>query len=107
MHVVDVRDSAGEFRILQTTALSQLAVMRLVQGGATSEKPSVHPRSDQTVMLLEGGLTAEIGGEVGELGPGEAVVVPAGVPHRFLQRGSGTALAFTVYSPPAYSEDED
>jgi quercetin dioxygenase-like cupin family protein len=52
---------------------------------------------EESVLILEGRATAEIDGELFELEPGEATWVPAGVPHRFLNRGEGVMRIYWVY----------
>ncbi|GAB2605014.1 cupin domain-containing protein [Streptomyces capparidis] len=52
---------------------------------------------EESVLILEGRATAEIDGELFDLKPGEATWVPAGVPHRFLNRGEGVMRIYWVY----------
>ena len=52
---------------------------------------------EESVLVLEGDAVAEIGGESFELVAGEATWVPAGVPHRFWNRGSGVMRIYWVY----------
>ncbi len=93
---------ADGFALFETTARSQTAVMRLGPGEASSEKPSRHEKSDQILLVVQGALRAEIGGEVRDLTKGDLVTVPADTPHRFVNAGKEEALAFTAYAPPAY-----
>jgi len=102
MNLANLRQSAGSFTILQTTPLSQTAIVALPAGESTSEKPNVHEKSDQVMLILEGQCLAEIAGEQRQLHEGDIVLVPAGTPHKFTNSGSSPARAFTTYSPPAY-----
>lgn len=43
----------------------------------------VHEHSDEFVLVLEGALRITVGDDVHELGPGQSVFLPRGVPHRF------------------------
>ncbi|GAB97839.1 quercetin dioxygenase-like cupin family protein [Kineosphaera limosa] len=52
---------------------------------------------EETVLILEGEAVAEIGDQEFELVAGEATWVPAGVPHRFYNRGEGTMRIYWVY----------
>ena len=52
---------------------------------------------EESVLVLEGEAVAEIGDESFELVAGEATWVPAGVPHRFWNRGSGVMRIYWVY----------
>ncbi len=106
MNIADIRTSPDEFHLLITTGRSQTATMTLAPGSASSDEPSIHPHSDQVVLILEGEVQAEVGEERTTLGKDQCVTVPAGVPHRFTNEGRETAFAFTVYGPPAYPTDD-
>ena len=43
----------------------------------------VHREQDDTLYVLEGVLTVQVGEELYELGPGDFATVPPGVPHTF------------------------
>lgn len=92
----------SRWEILHTTERSQVAVMILAPGQASSASPSVHPDQDQILYLTEGELYAEVGSETGRLYSGQLVVVTAGTPHRFVNTGSVPARTLNIYSPPAY-----
>ncbi|HEY3009422.1 MAG TPA: cupin domain-containing protein [Micromonosporaceae bacterium] len=49
------------------------------------------------MVILEGEATAVIGEESFDLGPGDATWAPAGVPHRFANRGEGPMRMYWVY----------
>ena len=54
---------------------------------------------DEWITLLAGGAVLEVGGERVELGPGDWVLLPGGVPHRLVEVRSGTNwLAVHVHS---------
>ncbi|GAB3063382.1 hypothetical protein GCM10027053_27600 [Intrasporangium mesophilum] len=52
---------------------------------------------EESVLVLEGEAVAEIGDASFDLVAGEATWVPAGVPHRFYNRGAGTMRIYWVY----------
>lgn len=52
---------------------------------------------EETVLILEGEAVAEIGEQSFDLVAGQATWVPAGVPHRFFNRGTGTMRIYWVY----------
>ena len=52
---------------------------------------------EESVLVLEGEAVAEIGDESFDLVAGEATWVPAGIPHRFSNRGAGTMRIYWVY----------
>lgn len=90
------------WRVLHTTGRSQVAIMILAPGEASSLGPSVHPDEDQLLYLIDGEVEAEIDGERQRLHSGQLAVVPAGTPHRFINVGSTPARTLNIYTPPAY-----
>jgi HTH-type transcriptional repressor of puuD len=52
---------------------------------------------EESVLILDGEAVAEIGDSRFDLVAGEATWVPAGIPHRFLNRGGGTMRIYWVY----------
>jgi mannose-6-phosphate isomerase-like protein (cupin superfamily) len=103
---MDVRSIYGRhdwFEVLQTADGLQTAIMVLDPGGGESgEKGNEHPHSEQVLLVVDGEVEAEIGDERRTLRPGDAVVVPRGVPHRFSNASDRPARTFNVYQPPAY-----
>ena len=99
--VIHVPAHRGEFfRLLQTTARSQTAVMT-VAPGADGGPEEAHP-GDQVVYVLEGEAELTISGEVHRLGPGSLATVPAGARHHVRSVGAVPLFFLTVYAPPAY-----
>ena len=52
---------------------------------------------EESVLILEGDAVAEIDGDRYDLVAGDATWVPAGVPHRFLNRGTTPMRIYWVY----------
>ena len=102
MNIKDIRESSEDFHILETTGRTQTATISLKSGEATSEDLNSHPHSDQTIVVLNGALEAEVGGEHATLRSGQSLIIPAGVKHRLRNSGEEPAFAFSVYAPPAY-----
>jgi len=107
MNVADILSPSTDFQILQTTSRAQTATMRLRTGEASGERPQAHRESDQIVLLLKGDLHVELGDDEGTIHAGNSLLIPAGTPHRLVNRGKEEALAFTTYSPPAYPGDDE
>ena len=80
--------------------------MRLGPGESTGEHAEAHEDSEQLLLLLQGALSAKIGGEDLAMNVGDTVIVPAGVKHKFTNPGRTIAVTFNVYCPPEYSADE-
>ena len=73
----NVYQAGTGFKILHSTKRSQMASMILDPGESSSEKPNTHSESDQTLIVLDGALIAEISGNRSEMKKGDAVTVPA------------------------------
>lgn len=93
------------FEVLHTSRQSQTAVMILAPGAASGEEPEAHAHSEQTLLVVTGSISGEVGEEKLTLGPGDVITIPAGVKHRFRNDGTQPALTFNVYSPPEYPPD--
>ena len=106
MTISNIHDAKQWFEVLQTTERSQIAIMVLTAGGHSSEKMNVHKKSDQVLLLVEGELEAEVGGEKRSMVKGDSCIVSAGTSHRFENRGKGRVVTFNVYSPPEYPANE-
>jgi HTH-type transcriptional repressor of puuD len=52
---------------------------------------------EESVLILEGLATAQVGDNTFDLVPGEATWVPAGTPHRFVNRGDSRMSIYWVY----------
>lgn len=100
--VPSLRSYDSLWRVLHTTERSQVAIMILAPGEASSGAPSVHPKEDQLLYLIEGEVEAEVGGERRRMVAGQLAVVPANTPHRFINVGSVPARTLNIYTPPAY-----
>jgi mannose-6-phosphate isomerase-like protein (cupin superfamily) len=61
----------------------------------------VHREQEELYLVLEGRLRVEAGGETFEIGPREALVVPAGVPHQLWNAGEDDVTYIAVAAPPA------
>jgi mannose-6-phosphate isomerase-like protein (cupin superfamily) len=64
----------------------------------------VHEENDQLLTFVEGSGLAEVDGERRDVGPGDLVIVPAGVRHNFTNTGSGPLRLYTVYGPPDHRD---
>jgi len=98
----NVRKARAGFSVLQTLEKSQTATMTLRPGEWSGEKGNEHPKSEQTLLVVEGVVVAEIGDERRVLHKGDTVIVPCGAAHRFGNESDEDAITFNVYAPPAY-----
>ena len=106
MKLTNIFQAGTGFRVLGTTERSQTGLLTLEPGEATGDKPSTHAESDQVLVVFQGELTAEVGGETEVMDIGDAVTVPAKTPHRFINTGRERAITFSVYALPAFPPDK-
>jgi len=64
----------------------------------------VHPRQEERLEVLDGGLELVVGGVRHVLGPGEAMAVPPGTPHRQRAAGAGAGRVRVQQRPAGDSE---
>ncbi|HXG52564.1 MAG TPA: cupin domain-containing protein [candidate division Zixibacteria bacterium] len=69
------------------------------------EEPHVHERHDGTVVVLRGGGYLMLDGRRIDIATGDAVYIPRGAPHYFVNTGSDPAIAFVIFSPPFDGKD--
>lgn len=59
-----------------------------------------HPDGIHRMYILEGQLRCTVGKETMEMGPGDYMLIPKGVRHKFEKAGEGKAYFVTVDTPP-------
>ena len=79
-----------------------LAEATLEPGQATERH--YHGESEEIYFLLEGGGTMELDGEMREVGPGDAILIPPGARHT-LRAGPSGARLLCCCAPPYRHED--
>ena len=57
----------------------------------------IHPDTEETMVIVEGTLESILGDEVVTVGPGDAVVAPAGIKHGFVNRSSAPARILAIF----------
>jgi quercetin dioxygenase-like cupin family protein len=58
-----------------------------------------HPY-DETWVVQEGNLTFQLGETCSKAGPGDIVIVPPGVPHKFTNDGPGPSALVCIHANP-------
>jgi quercetin dioxygenase-like cupin family protein len=82
----------------------QLEVVLGVVAKAGGALKHSHPGIEQVCYMLEGRARVEVGDEPpAELGPGDSVFFPAGVPHVFTTISAEPVKVLVIYAPP-YAE---
>ena len=97
-----ISDVRSGFGVLENGTQLQTAAMILKDGDASGPLGNEHPQSEQVLYVVSGEVEAEIGDRRFRMRAGDSAIVPAGLPHRFTNRGSEPALTFNVYAPKAY-----
>ena len=64
-----------------------------------------HPDGVHRMYILEGTLRCTVGKETMEMGPGDYMLIPRGVRHKFEKIGKGKAYFVTVDTPPIYPKN--
>ena len=62
-----------------------------------------HPYSE-TWLVGEGQARLTVDGEIVEAGPGDIIVVEAGVPHSFKNSGSGRLEILCIHAAPRFTQ---
>ena len=94
--------SADFRRVLWTGEHTQLVIMTIPPNGEIGEE--THDENDQILSFVSGVGKAVIAGRSKAVGPGDVVVVPAGVKHNFLNDGPNPLVLYTVYGPPDHAD---
>ena len=95
-----VRENDDFRREVRTADHSQLVLMTIPPGEEIGDE--VHEGIDQTLVFEEGEAEAVVAGESFSVRAGQVVLVPAGVRHNFINRGSASLRLWTVYAPPEH-----
>lgn len=88
-------------KVLYTAPNCQLVVMSLLPGEEIGEE--VH-QLDQFVRIESGAGKAVLDGEESEISADDAVVVPQGTRHNFINTSSEKMKLYTLYSPPQHKD---
>ena len=94
--------SADFRRVLWTGEHTQLVIMTIPPDGEIGEE--THDENDQILSFVSGVGKAVIEGKGKAVGPGDVVVVPAGVKHNFVNTGPNPLVLYTVYGPPDHAD---
>jgi quercetin dioxygenase-like cupin family protein len=89
----------GNLAILKLTGEhthGALAVAEITMGPGRMAPRHVHHREDETFLVTRGMLTFQIGDQTIEAGPGDLVVGPRDIPHRFTAGPDGATVLFLL-----------
>ena len=87
-------ESGFQFQGQQVDASVSVIVIDILPG----EGPKLHRHPyEEVFVVLEGRATYTAGESVVEVGSGQVVVVPGGVPHAFINSGTGRLLQVDIH----------
>jgi mannose-6-phosphate isomerase-like protein (cupin superfamily) len=95
------RENEDFRREVATAEHGQVVLMTIPPGEEIGEE--VHEGIDQLLVFIEGEAEAIVEGELAAVGPGQAVLVPAGARHNFRNTGDSPFRLWTVYAPPEHA----
>jgi mannose-6-phosphate isomerase-like protein (cupin superfamily) len=81
----------------------EMTVLEVLAPAGLSAPLHVHYREDETFWILEGEVTFEVGDERIVAGPGDCVLGPSNIPHRF-EIGDEPARMIWVLTPGGFDE---
>lgn len=73
-----------------------LTVVEVTMGPGRMAPPHVHHREEETFLVTRGQLTFQIGEQTIQAGPGDIVVGPRDLPHRFTAGPDGATVLFLL-----------
>jgi mannose-6-phosphate isomerase-like protein (cupin superfamily) len=80
-----------------------LAEATVPPGGETAEH--YHPQTEELYYFVAGAGRMRLGAQEGEVGAGDCVVIPPGIPHKLWSQGP-EPLVLLCCCAPAYSDDD-
>lgn len=90
--VIDGETTGGAFSLVEY----------LVPPRALGAPVHTHRNEDEYGYAVEGRTTVQLGDEILELGPGEVVLKPRGIPHAFWNAGDEPARMLELISPAGF-----
>ncbi len=73
----------------------------ILDNSEPGQGPKLHQHPyDETWVVERGELTFQLGEELLEIGPGDIVIAPPNVPHKFTNRGPGRSRMICIHAAP-------
>jgi quercetin dioxygenase-like cupin family protein len=95
-------DSATPWQVLANGAATDgrfLIGEARIEPGAPCPPQHIHTHEHESIYLIEGVLTVELGDERIELEAGDCLIMPPGIPHRFANLSDGPVRAVGTVAP--------
>jgi quercetin dioxygenase-like cupin family protein len=81
-------------------------VSLILDEGEPGHGPRLHRHPyDETWVVQEGTVTFQVAHDRHQAGPGDIVIAPPGVPHKFTNQGPGTSKLVCVHASPAFETE--
>jgi mannose-6-phosphate isomerase-like protein (cupin superfamily) len=103
-HIAQGLDQEGEgftFAFAQKAETGSVELIRIDKGVALH----THPKGNEILYIVSGHGRGQIGDQTAEVGPGQIIVIPAGVPHK-LERTGDDPLDIIDFSTPAFDPND-
>jgi mannose-6-phosphate isomerase-like protein (cupin superfamily) len=82
------------------------SISLILDRSAPGHGPRLHRHTyDETWVVQAGSVTFTAGDETHQAGPGDVVVVPAGVAHKFVNDGPGESEMVCIHASPTLSTE--
>ena len=97
---------AGSLAVIKASAADtggQMAIIEITEPPNAAAPLHVHHREDEAFWILEGSATFEVGDQTIEAGPGDYLLGPRDIPHRFTTGPEGCRMLF-ILTPGGFEE---
>src|SRR3982751_6911924 len=104
--IEDLDMGGGSQLALRVTGKQSAGLVTVIEGVVASGGPPlhVHDGEDEVVVVLEGALAYQVGGDRGELSTGGLLWFPRGVPHAIANHRASPARFLTIVTPAGIEE---
>jgi quercetin dioxygenase-like cupin family protein len=97
---------AGSLAVIKASAADtggQMTIIEITEPPNAKAPLHVHHREDEAFWVLEGSATFEVGERTIEAGPGDYLLGPRDIPHRFTTGPDGCRMLF-ILTPGGFDE---
>ncbi|MBI2559025.1 cupin domain-containing protein [Candidatus Woesearchaeota archaeon] len=98
---LDLETSYFKYTVVAGTETGSIELIRLED----KIPMHMHPKENHFVYVYKGRAKGTVGNVNAEVGPGQMVAIPAGVPHRF-ERIGDTPVEIILFSTPPFTPDD-
>jgi mannose-6-phosphate isomerase-like protein (cupin superfamily) len=82
------------------------SISLILDCSAPGEGPRLHRHPyDETWVVVEGNLTFQAGDEQLDAAPGDIVLIPPGIPHKFINSGRTRANLVCIHANPTFDTE--